>query len=155
MSSLKATAYAAVPNVIKSGIIYNYEKNWKNRNYDTCVIIAPINIVGKDFAEEVVLKKRPNKTGFYLHEVELKEKLLEMFKTPTERSKSKSYLIIAQHFDKVKNCNVILNENYEPAKEYVEEIRNKQIELSRLDAEAEAMGRITFRFKMVIHLLLA
>ena len=130
MSRLKASAYAAVPKVIESGIIYNYENNWKNRNYDTCVVIAPVNIDGKVFAEEVVLKKRPNKTGFYLHEVELKEKLLEMFKTPTERSKSKSYSIIARHFDKVKNCNVILNENYEPSKEFVDKIRTEQIEHS-------------------------
>ena len=95
----KAAAFAAVPEVIKEGFIYNYENNWKNRGYDTAVIIAPILFDNKRSACEVVIQIRPNRVGFYLHEVEEIKKLLSVFKTATEGGtlQRASKLIIAQY----------------------------------------------------------
>ena len=95
----KAAAFAAVPEVIKEGFIYNYEINWKNRGYDTAVIIAPILFNNKRSACEVVIQIRPNRVGFYLHEVEEIKKLLDVFKTATEGGTPQraSKLIIAQY----------------------------------------------------------
>ena len=124
MGKEKAAAYAAVPNIIQNGFVYNYEQNWKGRGYDTAVIIAPLKLGNKDFIGEVIVSQRPNKTGFYLHEVEIKEKLMEMFKTPTERSIStSSRLIMARHIDKVKNCKVELSNTFEPTSEAIQKAR--------------------------------
>lgn len=124
MGKEKAAAYAAVPNIIQNGFVYNYEQNWKGRGYDTAIIIAPLKLGNKDFIGEVIVSQRPNKTGFYLHEVEIKEKLMEMFKTPTERSIStSSRLIMARHIDKVKNCKVELSNTFEPTSEAIQKAR--------------------------------
>ena len=46
-------------------------------------MIAPLKINGIDYVGEVVVEQRPNRQGFYLHEVEIKEKLADEFKPPT------------------------------------------------------------------------
>lgn len=46
---------------------------------------------------------QPTKNKFYIHEVEIKKELEELFKTRTEASNSKSsYLILTRHLDKGK-----------------------------------------------------
>ncbi len=103
---IKAAAYAAVPQLIKNGKIFSRENNWKGRGYDTVVMLAPLKINGIDYVGEVVVEQRPNRQGFYLHEVEVKEKLADVFKTPTEGSTSPaSKLIISQLLAKVKSQN--------------------------------------------------
>lgn len=117
IGSLKSAAYAAVPSVIERGIIFDRQTNWKNRGYDTAVLAAPITINGKEYICEVVVETRPNRQGFYLHEVELKEKVENAFKTPTKGSASPtSRLILNQKADKVKQDGVsqIIDENGEP-----------------------------------------
>ena len=47
-------------------------------------MIAPLKINGIDYVGEVVVEQRPNRQGFYLHEVEIKEKLADEFKPPTQ-----------------------------------------------------------------------
>ena len=102
IGKIKAAAYAAVPKLIEKGKIFDRQKNWKNRGYDTVVMIAPLKINGVDYIGEVVVEQRPNRQGFYLHEVEIKEKLADVFKTPTEGSTPPvSKLIISQWLAKI------------------------------------------------------
>ena len=117
IGSLKSAAYAAVPSVIERGIIFDRQTNWKNRGYDTAVLAAPITIGDKEYICEVVVETRPNRQGFYLHEVELKEKAENAFKTPTKGSAfPTSRLILAKKADKVNEEGVskVLDENGEP-----------------------------------------
>lgn len=108
IGSKKAAAYVAVPEVIQKGFIFDEQMNWKGRGYDTVAMVAPIKIAGEDYICEVVVEKRPNRQGFYLHEVELSEKLADVFKTPTEGSTpTNSKLIIAEQIAK-------FNQNQQP-----------------------------------------
>ncbi len=112
----KAAAFMAVKDVIEKGFIFNRETNWKNRNYDSAVIIAPISINNTDYICEVVITRKPNENRFYLHEVEIKETLEKAFKTPTEgRASQASKLIIGKHLAEVKgNVSKVVDENGEP-----------------------------------------
>lgn len=113
---LKASAFMAVKDVIENGFIFNRETNWKNRNYDSAVIVAPISINNTDYICEAVITRRPNENRFYLHEVEIKETLEKAFKTPTEgRASQASKLIIGKHIAEVKgNVSKVVDENGEP-----------------------------------------
>ena len=71
----------------------------------------------KNFSEIVAVK--PNRQGFYLHEVEVKEKLGNVFKTSTEGgTRQASRSILARWNDKVntifENCSKVVDENGEP-----------------------------------------
>ena len=112
----KAAAFMAVKDVIEKGFIFNRETNWKNRNYDSAVIIAPISINNTDYICEVVITRKPNENRFYLHEVEIKETLEKAFKTPTEgRASQASKLIIGKHLEEVKGkVSQVVDENGEP-----------------------------------------
>ena len=79
----KAAAFAAVKDVIEKGRVFDRNANWKNRNYDTAVIAAPIAIGQNDYVCEVVVKLAKEKNSFYLHEVNLKKSLSDTIKTPT------------------------------------------------------------------------
>ena len=125
IGKIKAAAYAAVPYLIEKGKIFNRENNWKNRGYDTVVMIAPLKISGIDYVGEVVVEQRPNRQGFYLHEVEIKEKLADVFKTPTQGGTSPvSKLIIAQWLEKV---NPTLEKNLEKKFRRVEIIHSRRL----------------------------
>ena len=69
----KAIAFKAVPNVIKYGEVINYQKNWKNRGYDTAVFAAPITIDAKKYFLAAVINVEFNKNSCYLHEVALQK----------------------------------------------------------------------------------
>ena len=102
LGRLKACAFAAVHDVIERGVVYNKSDNWKGRGWKTAVIGAPIKIGQEDYICEVIIKTLPYRQGFYLHEVELKNKLEVAFKTPTKGSaSSSSHLIISQLLDDV------------------------------------------------------
>lgn len=53
-----------------------YAPNWKGRGDDSYVFAAPVTINGEDCICEVIIMKNANRTGFYLHEVQVKERLL-------------------------------------------------------------------------------
>jgi len=77
----------AVPDVIKYGRIIDHHVNWKNRGKDRYVIDAPIAIRDIEYIAEVVVEQNlSGKNRYYLHEVEIKEKARNVFKTATERS---------------------------------------------------------------------
>ena len=71
----KAAAFKAVPDVNKKGFIFGETEDYKNRGYSSIVIDAPIKIAEDEFICEVVINKKEKSNDFYLHEVELKEKL--------------------------------------------------------------------------------
>ena len=52
MTEEKAAAYAAVPEIIKGGVIIDYQKKWKGKPRDTIVIAAPIVIAGEKYLAE-------------------------------------------------------------------------------------------------------
>lgn len=115
MGKEKAAAYAAVPYIIQHGIVYDRQSNWKQRGFDTAVIIAPVEIGGEKYAGEVVVKRLPNRQGFYLHEVEVQKKLERAFKTSTKGgARQASKLIIAQKNDIVNTASKVVDENGEP-----------------------------------------
>lgn len=57
----KAAAYAAVPQLIEKGKIFNRQTNWINRGYDTVVMSAPLGMNGIPYIGEVVVEQRPNR----------------------------------------------------------------------------------------------
>ena len=102
LGAAKSSAFVAVPEVIKYGKIFSREKNWKNRSWDSFVIIAPIKIGTIRYIEEVIVKKGIERQGLYLHEVEIKKKLENFIQTHLNMGNSlTSKLIIAQKISKV------------------------------------------------------
>ena len=102
LSFLKSSAFIAVPEVIMYGKIFSREKNWKNRGWTTFVIIAPIKIRTKRFIQEVVIKRNSVRQGLYLHEVEIKKRLIDSIQAHTKLGRLPiSKLIIAQKISKV------------------------------------------------------
>ncbi|MBO7233344.1 MAG: hypothetical protein J6V16_09380 [Bacteroidales bacterium] len=70
----KAIAYAAVKEVIEQGVLIDFDKNHKNRNYDSAVLSAPIEIAENRWICSVVITKKED-NRFYLHEVVEQKKL--------------------------------------------------------------------------------
>ena len=65
----KAASFAAVPEVIEQGKIVDYQRDWKDRGYDTAVVVAPVTIDGEPYFEGVILVRNKFRNNFYLHEV--------------------------------------------------------------------------------------
>ena len=116
----KIAVFAKVHEVIRLGVIFDRQSNWKQRGYDTCCLAAPVAIDGKEYVCQVVVKQFKDRNQFYLHEVELKEKL------PTE-GRTGFYFgstsggangLLAQKAEEVnaiwENCSKIVDANGEP-----------------------------------------
>jgi len=102
LGSIKSAAFIAVPEVIMYGKIFSREKNWKQRGWDTFVIIAPIKIKTVRYIEEVIIKKSEIRQGLYLHKTEIKKRLEEICQTHLNMGTLPiSKLIIAQKISKV------------------------------------------------------
>ena len=75
---IKAVAFAAVPKVIEQGIvILPFGKYKTGENIVSAMVAAPIQIAEKEYICVVVLRKRREINKLYVHEVTLKEKLLD------------------------------------------------------------------------------
>ncbi|OLA84925.1 MAG: hypothetical protein BHW65_05170 [Verrucomicrobia bacterium CAG:312_58_20] len=114
---LKSAAFMAVPDVIEKGFIFNREENWKERGWNTAVIVAPIKLGEDDYVCEVVVKKVRGQQRFYLHEVEIKKTLDGVFKSVANNGNASqvSKLILGKHLAEVKgNVSKVLDENGEP-----------------------------------------
>ena len=114
---LKSAAFMAVPDVIEKGFIFNREENWKERGWNTAVIVAPVKIGEEDYVCEVVVKKVRGQQRFYLHEVEIKKTLDGVFKSVANNGNASqvSKLIIGKHLAEVKgNVSKVVDENGEP-----------------------------------------
>lgn len=119
IGSLKSAAFACVEDVIRNGIVFDRQENWKGRGYDTAVIAAPVTIKNLEYICEVVVEQRSNRQGFYLHEVEIKKKLEDVFKTSTEGGTPQaSRSILALRAEDVKreeeNVSQVVDKNGEP-----------------------------------------
>ena len=116
VGSLKSAAFAAVPEIIQNGVVFNREADWKGRGYDTAVIVAPITIGGVNYVGEVVVKRGAQRQGFYLHEVEISKGLEKAFKTATGSAPQArtSRLILSTKLEEVKNSSKVVDENGEP-----------------------------------------
>ncbi len=107
VSKEKSAAFQAVPEIIKNGLIFDKQSNYKNRGYDTVSFIAPITIGNTRYTCEVIVRQNADRTGFYLHNVELETKLADVLKTrpDTELStgtSANSKLSIVDKLNKVK-----------------------------------------------------
>ena len=106
----KSAAFAAVPDIIRRGTVFDRQSNWKGRGYDTSVISAPMRIGDTDYAGEVVVKSGKDRQGLYLHEVENKKRLEDAFKTPTEGSAPQaSRLILGKQLGDVKRSSKVVD----------------------------------------------
>ena len=89
---LKSAAFAAVPEIIKDGMLIDQQENYKGRNQDSFTIAAPVEIGGRGYVGVVIVTrgKGNKKNKFYLHEVVLQENLLsESIKTDTKADSHK------------------------------------------------------------------
>jgi len=75
LSKAKSASFAAVPDIIKKGMIISAEENWKGRGYDGYTLAAPISIKGDAFIGVVIVHRDKQTQRFYLQEVILREKL--------------------------------------------------------------------------------
>ena len=105
----KSAAFAAVPDIIRKGTVFDRQSNWKGRGYDTSVISAPVRIGDTDYAGEVVVKTGKDRQGLYLHEVENKKRLEDAFKTANGSAPQASRLILGQKLDDVKRSSKVVD----------------------------------------------
>lgn len=129
---LKAITFAAVPEVLKNGHVLDFQKNWKERKYDTVVIGAPITVSDGKYAGdyyEIAIVKVAEDNKMYVHEVyaqKIKESL--SFKTPSfpqsgSRSESAPSSIYSI-FGKLLNVNEVESKNQVDIRFQLEDVDN-------------------------------
>ena len=84
MTPQKAAAFAAIPDVISGGKVVGFEKNWKQRGYDSATIAAPITIDGEQYLMAVVVHRSNSANRFYVHDVFTVKKEATPFMTGTK-----------------------------------------------------------------------
>lgn len=119
IGGLKAAAFALVHDVIEQGVIVEHAPNWKGRGDDSVVIAAPVTIKGEEYICEVVVMHGETRIGFYLHEVQIKERLRDAFKTGVVTGASgvpKSILMdVASRVKEIEeSMSQVVDENGEP-----------------------------------------
>lgn len=123
IGGLKAAAFALVHDVIEQGVIVEHAPNWKGRGDDSFVIAAPVTIKGEECICEVVVMHGETRIGFYLHEVQIKERLRDAFKTGVVTGASgvpKSILMdVASRVKEIEGgMSQVVDENGEPLAVY-------------------------------------
>ena len=114
----KAIAYAAVKDVIENGVLIDYDKNHKGRNYDSALIAAPIAIGGERYICEVVITRKQD-NRFYLHEVTSVKRLQDAVSlTNSGQSPTAHQGVIAKVLQNIisasDNVSKVVDENGEP-----------------------------------------
>ncbi len=99
ISTDKINAFAAVPYVLQQGKILDVSKE-NNINEKRYLFVAPITLKNNDYFCEVVVKSNKDRQGFYIHEIELKEKLTDVFSTAHHGTSVSSKSIIADLINK-------------------------------------------------------
>ena len=86
----KASAFAAVPQVLRQGRIIHREELRGSRGAGRVFhVAAPIRMGGRDFVADVLIKSDNNASRMYVHEVALKEKLQQSaFKTGADAAEA-------------------------------------------------------------------
>ena len=98
----KAIGFISAPEVILKGKLLEYNPNRNNQNYKSFTFIAPIRIGKFDYIEEVIVKSNKDRTGLYVHRVEIKTKLEDVLKTAQHGTPPTSKLSIIHLLQKVK-----------------------------------------------------
>ncbi len=65
----KISALQAIPEIVAAGRVISYRRNWKNRGYDTYILVAPVAIGGIQYVALVIVNCSKDINRFYLHEV--------------------------------------------------------------------------------------
>lgn len=84
MTPQKAAAFAAIPDVLRDGKVVGFEKNWKQRGYDSATIAAPITIGGEEYLMAVIVHRSNSANRFYVHDVFTAKKEATPFMTGTQ-----------------------------------------------------------------------
>ena len=125
----KVNAFVAVPYVLQKGKMLDVSKAKENEH--RYLFVAPLTLKGKDYYCEVVVKSNKDRQGFYIHEIELKEKLADVFSTAHHGTSTSSKSIITNLIRNF-NPNVQYQSNYssplENLHKRVEEKRARCIE---------------------------
>jgi len=120
LGRIKASAFMAVPDVLKNGRIFSEIEDYKGRGYTSLVVAAPLIIGNEEYIAEVVVNKsKGNKSEYYLHEVDIKRKLsdepLQDTSLKGDSSTPASKLIVSLLRDRGKfNSSKVVDENGEP-----------------------------------------
>ena len=148
MSKEKANAFAAVPEVLKKGKLVRTEENYQGKPENRYLFIAPITLTDangnkQEYFCEVVVREgvssdNNGKKRFYLHEVDLKEKLTNVFSTRYDSSTSASSKSIIS-----KLINDVKLQNVEDVKRYHQEetIQINGKERSARNSQGERIAR--------------
>jgi hypothetical protein len=115
VGKVKSVGFAAVPEVIRKGIVIDEQKRWKDRKYDSATIAAPISIGDKGYVAVVIVRRYEDATNgrFYLHEVVIQENLHdESIKTDNKAGSHNGD--IAKVLKNILNASKVVDENGEP-----------------------------------------
>ena len=85
-SRIKAIAYSALPFVLRSGVIIDYQNNWKNRGYDTYVVAGPVSIAGERYLVGAVVGHTQGDKRYYTHDLLVEKENQEGHKSGRDRS---------------------------------------------------------------------
>lgn len=135
----KAIAFKAVPDVLKEGKIIDFQKNWKNRGYDTAVFAAPIKIADKDYFIAAVIVVETERNSYYLHEVAIQEKEDNtLFKTGTVKNGTSGKVLSSPIFTLLQKLQSVKNESENNTEyqsrtadidnEYLEAVKNNDLD---------------------------
>lgn len=149
----KAIAFKAVPDVLKEGKIIDFQKNWKNRGYDTAVFAAPIKIADKDYFMAAVIVVEAERNSYYLHEVAIQEKEDNtLFKTGTVNNGTSGKVLSSPIFTLLQKLQSVKNESEDNTEyqsrtadidnEYLEAVKNNDLETAQklVDETAKENG---------------
>lgn len=96
---------------MKEGKIIDFQKNWKNRGYDTAVFAAPIKIANKDYFMAAVIVVEAERNSYYLHEVAIQEKEDNtLFKTGTVKNGTSGKVLSSPIFTLLQKLQSVKNE---------------------------------------------
>ena len=86
LSRIKAIAYSALPFVLRSGVIIDYQNNWKNRGYDTYVVAGPVSIAGERYLVGAVVSHVQRDKRYYTHDLLVEKENQAGFKPGHDRN---------------------------------------------------------------------
>ncbi len=116
----EAFGFAAVPEIVKEGKIFDRQPNWKGRSWDSYVMAAPVEVAGRPHIGEVIARSRGDGgQKLYVHNIEDKtvvEPLLDPFspKNGVGAVQPLYKSILAQKADNVKRTSKVVGNEGNP-----------------------------------------